>query len=140
MRIRPDEIRKKGRVPKNAQRLLHHLPDLHERDGTDRQSTPNFGEYPQDFFDFIIIDECHRGGANDESKWRDILEYFSPAVQLGLTATPKRGERRHLRLFRRAGLHLFPEGRHQRRLSDTVQGRAVATTLDDYVYTPDDTA
>ena len=38
----------------------------------------------------IIIDECHRGGANDESSWRDVLDYFSPAVQLGLTATPKR--------------------------------------------------
>src|SRR3546814_5568086 len=49
-----------------------------------------FGEYPPDFFDLIIIDECHRGGANDESNWRGILEYFAPAVQLGLTATPKR--------------------------------------------------
>ena len=52
---------------------------------------PNFGEYPTDFFDFIVIDECHRGGANDESNWRGILEYFAPAVQIGLTATPKRG-------------------------------------------------
>jgi type I site-specific restriction endonuclease len=51
-----------------------------------------FGEYPPDFFDFIVIDECHRGGANDESNWRDIMEYFAPAVQLGLTATPKRKE------------------------------------------------
>jgi type I restriction enzyme, R subunit len=51
---------------------------------------PNFGDYPPDFFDFIIIDECHRGGANDESNWRGIMEYFQPAVQLGLTATPKR--------------------------------------------------
>ena len=51
---------------------------------------PYFGEYPSDFFDLIIIDECHRGGANDESSWRDVLDYFSPAVQLGLTATPKR--------------------------------------------------
>ncbi len=50
----------------------------------------NFGEYPPDFFDFIIVDECHRGGANDESNWRGILDYFAPAVQLGLTATPKR--------------------------------------------------
>ena len=49
-----------------------------------------FHDYPEDFFDFIIIDECHRGGAKDESTWRAILEYFSPAVQLGLTATPKR--------------------------------------------------
>ena len=49
-----------------------------------------FGDYPPDFFDFIVIDECHRGGANDESNWRAILDYFAPAVQLGLTATPKR--------------------------------------------------
>ena len=49
-----------------------------------------FGQYEPDFFDFIIIDECHRGGANDESSWRDIMDHFSPAVQLGLTATPKR--------------------------------------------------
>ena len=44
---------------------------------------PYFGQYDPDFFDFIIIDECHRGGANDESTWRAILEHFSPAVQLG---------------------------------------------------------
>ena len=52
--------------------------------------TPYFGQYKKDFFDFIIIDECHRGGANDESQWREILNYFDSAVQLGLTATPKR--------------------------------------------------
>ena len=51
---------------------------------------PSFGDYPPDFFDFIVIDECHRGGANDEGNWRAILDYFAPAVQLGLTATPKR--------------------------------------------------
>jgi len=39
-----------------------------------------FGDYPEDFFDFIVIDECHRGGANDESNWRGILDYFSPAA------------------------------------------------------------
>ena len=60
--------------------------------GTDEfgNPAPNFGDYPRDFFDFIVIDECHRGGANDEGNWRGILEYFSPAVQLGFTATPKR--------------------------------------------------
>jgi len=51
---------------------------------------PYFGEYPADFFDFIVIDEYHRGGANDESNWRGILDNFALAVQLGLTATPKR--------------------------------------------------
>jgi type I restriction enzyme R subunit len=49
-----------------------------------------FEQYPKDFFDLVIIDECHRGGANDESSWRGVIEYFSSAVQIGLTATPKR--------------------------------------------------
>ena len=45
--------------------------------------------FGRDFFDLVIIDECHRGGANDESEWRKILEYFDGAAHLGLTATPK---------------------------------------------------
>ena len=48
-----------------------------------------FKEYSKDFFDMIIVDECHRGSARDESNWREILEYFEPAFQLGMTATPK---------------------------------------------------
>ena len=49
-----------------------------------------YRQYAPDFFDFVIIDECHRGGAKDESTWRQILEYFEPAYQLGMTATPRR--------------------------------------------------
>jgi len=49
-----------------------------------------FSHYPRDFFDLIIVDECHRGSAADESTWREILEYFEPAAQLGMTATPLR--------------------------------------------------
>jgi type I restriction enzyme R subunit len=49
-----------------------------------------YKEYAPDFFDLIIVDECHRGSAKDESTWREILEYFEPAYQLGMTATPKR--------------------------------------------------
>lgn len=49
-----------------------------------------YKQLPSDFFDLIIIDECHRGGANDESQWRQLMEYFEPAYQLGLTATPQR--------------------------------------------------
>ena len=62
--------------------------------GTDASGQPssNFGEYPSDFFDLIVVDECHRGGANNESNWRGILDYFEPAMQLGLTATPKRDQ------------------------------------------------
>ena len=53
-----------------------------------------YREYPQDFFDLIIVDECHRGSARDESNWREILEYFEPAFQLGMTATPLREDNR----------------------------------------------
>lgn len=48
-----------------------------------------FKEFRKDFFDLIIVDECHRGSAKDDSLWRRILEYFSSAVQIGMTATPK---------------------------------------------------
>ena len=98
VRIRPSEIKKKGHVPTNGsifftifQTFMTQAQDNEEED-LEGNTEPkfNFGEYPKDFFDFIIIDECHRGGANDESSWRAIMDYFSPAVQLGLTATPKR--------------------------------------------------
>jgi len=49
-----------------------------------------YREYAPDFFDLVIVDECHRGSAKDESNWREILEYFAPAYQIGMTATPKR--------------------------------------------------
>jgi type I restriction enzyme R subunit len=53
-----------------------------------------YREFPKDFFDLVIVDECHRGSARDESNWREILEYFEPAFQLGMTATPLRQENR----------------------------------------------
>jgi type I restriction enzyme R subunit len=57
----------------------------------DRENTPGlYRQYPRDFFDLVIVDECHRGSAKDESNWRQILEYFEPATQIGMTATPKR--------------------------------------------------
>ena len=49
-----------------------------------------FREYPRDFFDLVIVDECHRGSARDDSNWREILEWFEPATQIGMTATPRR--------------------------------------------------
>ncbi|MCE2695727.1 MAG: DEAD/DEAH box helicase family protein [Verrucomicrobiaceae bacterium] len=86
VRIEPGEIKKKGKVPKNGNLFF----TIFQTFLSGPSESAYFGEYPEDFFDFIIIDECHRGGANDESTWRDILNYFKPAVQLGLTATPKR--------------------------------------------------
>ena len=90
VRIAPADIRKKGKVPKNGSLFFTIFQTFMSGPPKDGKPSPYFGEYPPDFFDFIVIDECHRGGANDESNWRAILEYFAPAVQLGLTATPKR--------------------------------------------------
>ena len=86
VRIRPGEVKKKGKVPTNGSLFFTIFQSF--MSGPD--DSPYFGQYPPDYFDFIVIDECHRGGANDESSWRAIMEYFKPAVQLGLTATPKR--------------------------------------------------
>jgi type I restriction enzyme R subunit len=101
---------------------------------------PNFGEYPKDYFDFIIIDECHRGGANDESNWRGILEYFSPAVQLGLTATPKRKD--NIDTYKYFGepvyIYSLKEGINDGFLTP-FKVKRIKTTLDDYRYTSDDT-
>lgn len=85
-RIKPSDIKKEGKVP-TAENIFFTIFQTF-MSGPDK--APYFGQYPKDFFDFIVIDECHRGGAKDESDWRGILEYFSSAVQLGLTAIPKR--------------------------------------------------
>ena len=91
VRIRPGSIRKDGRVPTNGNVFFSIFQTFMTRVKGEEDSF-NFGQYPKDYFDLIIVDECHRGGANDESTWRGILEYFEPAVQLGLTATPKKEE------------------------------------------------
>jgi type I restriction enzyme R subunit len=139
-RIKPDEIKKKGRVPKNASIFFTIFQTFMSGTGADGKPAPYFGEYPPDFFDFIIIDECHRGGANDEGNWRGILEYFAPAVQLGLTATPKRKDNVDTYAY-------FGEPVYTYSLKDGINDgfltpfkvKQIATTLDDYVWTPDDT-
>ena len=76
-----------------------------------------YREYAPDFFDLIIVDECHRGSARDESNWREILEYFEPAYQLGHDRdAAARRQRRHLPLLRQPDLHLQPEAGHRGRL------------------------
>jgi type I restriction enzyme R subunit len=139
VRIAPDEIRKKGRVPKNGSIFFTIFQTFMSGTDAEGNPAPNFGDYPSDFFDFIIIDECHRGGANDESNWRGILEYFSPAVQLGLTATPKR--KNNADTYRYFGEPVYTyslkEGINDGFLTP-FKVKQIATTLDDYVYTSDD--
>ena len=138
-RITPEEIRKKGRVPKNASIFFTIFQTF--MSGTDEAGNPApyFGDYPPDFFDFIVIDECHRGGANDEGNWRGIMEYFAPAVQLGLTATPKR--RDNVDTYRYFGdpvyVYSLKEGINDGFLTP-FKVKQIATTIDDYMYTPDD--
>ncbi len=140
VRIAPDDIRKKGRVPKNGSIFFTIFQTFMAGPPKDDAPSPSFGEYPPDFFDFIVIDECHRGGANDESNWRGILEYFAPAVQLGLTATPKR--RDNVDTYAYFGEPVFVyslrEGINDGFLTP-FRVKQIATTLDEYVYTPDDT-
>lgn len=153
VRIRPSEIKKKGQVPKNGNIFF----TIFQTFMTDAQKAPNeeevdddapkkkeaedfnFGQYPKDFFDFIIIDECHRGGANDESSWREIMKYFSPAVQLGLTATPKRDVNKDTYEY-------FGEPVYSYKLKDGINDgflspfrvKQIETNYDEYTVTDDD--
>ncbi|OHD19175.1 MAG: restriction endonuclease subunit R [Spirochaetes bacterium GWB1_59_5] len=140
VRIAPDEIRKRGKVPKNGNIFFTIFQTFMCGSVKDGTPSPYFGDYPADFFDFIIIDECHRGGANDESNWRAIMDYFSPAVQLGLTATPRRNDNVDTYAY-------FGEPVYTYSLKDGINDgfltpfkvKQISTTLDEYVYTPDDT-
>lgn len=135
VRINTLDIRRHGGVPMSGSVYFTIFQTF--MSGPD--GTPYFGDYPVDFFDFIIIDECHRGGANDESNWRGILDYFSPAVQLGLTATPRQQD--NVDTYRYFGEPVYTyslkEGVNDGFLTP-FKVKRIKTTLDDYVYTSDD--
>lgn len=135
VRISPSQISKRGEVPKNGSVFF----TIFQTFMSGAEGKPYFGDYEPDFFDFIIIDECHRGGANDESSWRDILNYFSPALHLGLTATPKRADNADTYKY-------FGEPVYKYSLKEGIQDgfltpfkvKRIQTTMDEYVYTADD--
>ena len=139
VRIKPDDIKKKGKVPTNGSIFFTIFQTFMSGTDAEGKPAPYFGAYPNDYFDFIIIDECHRGGANDEGNWRAILEYFSPAVQLGLTATPKRKD--NVDTYKYFGepvcIYSLKEGINDGFLTP-FKVKRIETTLDDYIYTPDD--
>src|SRR5690554_5353056 len=165
-RISPAEIRKTGHVPKNGglfftifQSLVTTASTGEEVEEVEEENSllaaeplealyssdetieirERYLEYPEDFFDLIIIDECHRGGANDESSWRAILDYFSPAVQLGLTATPKRTGNTNT-------YNYFGDPVYSYTLKEGINDGfltpfkliPIVGTMDEYVYTPGD--
>lgn len=123
----------KGDISKLKDLSTSRLPKVGEL------AEPYFGEYPADFFDFIIIDECHRGGAKDESTWRAIMDYFKPAVQLGLTATPKRDINGDTYAYFGEPVYVYSlkEGINDGFLSP-FKVKEISTTIDDYTYEPDD--
>jgi type I restriction enzyme R subunit len=139
VRIDPARLRQTGRAPHNGSVFFTIFQTFMSGRNADGEPQPSFYDYPPDFFDFIIIDECHRGGAKDESNWRAILEYFSPAVQLGLTATPKRRDNVDTYAYFGAPVYTYSlrEGINDGFLTP-FKVRQIATTLDDYVYTRDD--
>jgi type I restriction enzyme R subunit len=139
VRIEPESIRQKGRVPTNGSLFFTIFQTFMSGPPKDGKPSPYFGDYPPDFFDFIVIDECHRGGANDESNWRGILDYFAPAVQLGLTATPKRKDNVDTYAYFGEPVYIYSlkEGINDGFLTP-FKVKQISTTLDEYVYTPDD--
>lgn len=140
VRIKPKEISKKGSVPTNGSIFFTIFQTFMSGTDAEGKPMPYFGEYPADYFDLIIIDECHRGGANDEGNWRGILEYFAPAVQLGLTATPKRKD--NVDTYKYFGepvyIYSLKEGINDGFLTP-FKVKRINTTIDDYMYTSDDT-
>lgn len=159
VRINPKDIKKKGKVPKNGsifftifQTFMTSNQSSQNEEITKNVSIAaepqveygttqfNFGQYPSDFFDFIIIDECHRGGAKDESSWRAILEYFKPAVQLGLTATPKRDVNGDTYAYFGEPVYTYSlkEGINDGFLTP-FKVVEIKTTIDEYEFTSDDT-
>ncbi len=138
MRIDPEEVRKRGGVPTNAN-IFFTIFQTFMTSGKDGETEFTFEGYAPDFFDFIIIDECHRGGAKDESTWRGILEYFAPAVQLGLTATPKRDANTDTYAYFGDPVYTYAlkEGIGDGYLTP-FKVRQMASTLDSYTFSDDD--
>ena len=136
-RVTPKAIHKRGdNVPTNATVFF----TIYETLMQGETGKEFYRQYAPDFFDFIIIDECHRGGAKDESTWRQILEYFEPAYQLGLTATPKRDV--NADTYRYFGRPVY-EYSLQQGIEDgfltPFRVEKAECTIDEYEYDPDDT-
>ena len=142
------EIKKRhGKVPTNGNIFFAiyqsiadkgRVVEVSEEDSEDDVSG-YYRQYPKDFFDLIIIDECHRGSANDESSWREILKHFDSAVHLGLTATPKRDDNGDTYKY-------FGDPIYEYSLKDGINDgfltpykvKRIKTNIDEYKFDPND--
>lgn len=136
IKINGEEVRKRnGVVPTNAHIFFAIYQAISERENIDGY----YKGYPKDFFDLVLIDECHRGAANEAGSWRAILDHFSSAVHLGLTATPKRSDNIDTYEY-------FGQPAYEYSLKDGINDgfltpyrvKRVRTNLDELVLTKDD--
>ncbi|MBZ9778457.1 DEAD/DEAH box helicase family protein [Psychroflexus sp. CAK8W] len=135
IKIDGEEVRKRnGVVPTNAFIFFAIYQAIAEREDIGGY----YQEYPKDFFDLVVIDECHRGSANEEGSWRAILDHFSSAVHLGLTATPKRDD--NVDTYKYFGQPIYEYS-----LKEGIQDgfltpykvKRVKTNIDEYIHTND---
>lgn len=138
VRVNGDAIRKKGSIPTNGN-IFFSIYQAIAGAPRDQPDKPYFMDYPADFFDLVIIDECHRGGAGNESSWRTVLDHFSGASHLGLTATPKRDMNVDTYGY-------FGEPKYTYSLKQGIEDgfltpfkvKRITTTMDRYVFNPSD--
>ncbi len=135
IRVNPKDIEKDKGVPMNGNIFFTIFQTF--LSGPDKQ--PYFGQYEKDFFDLIIIDECHRGGAKAESEWRSILNYFSESVHLGLTATPNSNANSNTYKYfgKPVFIYSLKEGIQDGFLTP-FKVKRIQSTIDDYQYDPND--
>jgi len=148
IRLNGKEIKKRnGKVPTNANVFFAIYQSIADRGDmseiSEEDSEDDVGgyyrQYPKNFFDLVIIDECHRGSANDESSWRNILEHFNSAVHIGLTATPKRDDNGDTYKY-------FGEPIYEYSLKDGINDgfltpykvKRIQTNIDEYKFDPND--
>lgn len=136
VKIDGSEIKaRNGQVPTNAHIFFAIYQAISEKENIGGY----YKQYPADFFDLVIIDECHRGSANEEGSWREILDYFGSAVHLGLTATPKRKD--NVDTYQYFGKPVYEyslkDGINDGYLSP-YKVKKIRTNIDSYIYTKDD--
>src|SRR5665213_612460 len=136
VRINGEAVRKSGKIPTNGNIFF----SIYQAMVGGPVDNPYYKDYPEDYFDLIVIDECHRGGASNESNWRAVLDHFTGATHLGLTATPKRDDNVDTYAY-------FGNPRYTYSLKQGIEDgfltpfkvKRVQTTMDRYMFTPEDT-
>ena len=139
VRVNPKLLHSKkydGKVPTGRSIYFTIFQTFMQRDDS---GMAYYMQYPKNFFDFVIIDECHRGGANDESEWRELMDYFDGAVQLGMTATPKRKENTNTYAYFGEPVYTYSlkQGINDGFLTP-FRVKIAKSNIDDYKYEEDD--